>query len=299
MKIVIEIIKWEDFNPRKDIKSMPWFKLASDIGYSETLFGLDTCAKWLWVFLLSTCAKKISGRVSTTVSYIAHYSGVHADLIMGILEEFEGRGLIKINPPETSPAVPDRDPDESVQVQNGVTEVPDGSVSKKRGEEKREDKNRGEENGDATPDPFLIFNDPVFKNASIEKMLKWANEYDPKFIEAQIPKLQEWIKVKRVKAWDTFFEDWFGRGYPEYVARKNKPKKLSPEIEASVSAQTNYIYKKIMDGGRENPWTGQSDFEFNFLENFGSVAKVLNSTKSRDEIRAEIRAVVIATMDTG
>ena len=91
----IKIINWEKFNPRKDLKSMPWFRLSSDIGYSETLFELTVEQKWLWIFVLSTCANKNSDVITVNPRYFSFHSGVKQQNIMKHMEVFENRGLIQ------------------------------------------------------------------------------------------------------------------------------------------------------------------------------------------------------------
>lgn len=93
MKIIIN--NWEKFNPRKDLKSMPWFRLNADIGYSETLFGLSAEQKWLWIFLLSTCARKMSAEIDVNLDYMQHNTGIKQNIIEKTIQLFEIRGLVR------------------------------------------------------------------------------------------------------------------------------------------------------------------------------------------------------------
>ena len=52
--IYIRFINWEKYNPRKELKSLSWLRLDADIGFSESLFGLNAESKWLWIFLGKT-----------------------------------------------------------------------------------------------------------------------------------------------------------------------------------------------------------------------------------------------------
>ncbi|MGB0454851.1 MAG: hypothetical protein ACPGJV_14170 [Bacteriovoracaceae bacterium] len=94
--MIIEILSWDKFNPRKDLRSMPWFRLESDIGYSETLFGLDAEAKWLWVFILSTCARKMKSSFEANFDYMSFHSGVSVEKVKRYLELFENKGLVQV-----------------------------------------------------------------------------------------------------------------------------------------------------------------------------------------------------------
>lgn len=92
----IEVVTWEKYNPRKDLKSMPWFRLNADIGYSETLFELNPEQKWLWIFVLSTCTKKCSGRITVNPRFFAYHSGVREQNILKHIQVFVKRGLIRL-----------------------------------------------------------------------------------------------------------------------------------------------------------------------------------------------------------
>lgn len=92
----IKVLNWVEYNPRKDLKSMPWFRLNSDIGYSEKLFGLPNEAKWFWIFILSTCARKTNGEISINFNYTSYHSGVSEKNIKKYLELFENKGLLQI-----------------------------------------------------------------------------------------------------------------------------------------------------------------------------------------------------------
>lgn len=95
-EIVISISNWDKYNPRKDLKSMPWIRLQGDIAFSESLFGLDAEAKWLWIFLLSYSTKKLSGDFKISEKYLSHHSGVSASKFNKYLGNFLDNGLISI-----------------------------------------------------------------------------------------------------------------------------------------------------------------------------------------------------------
>jgi len=90
----LEILGWLNFNPRKELKSMSWFRVQSDIAYSETLFGLTAEQKWLWIFLLSTCARKCSGVININFKFISHQTGISERIIKNTLQLFENKGLV-------------------------------------------------------------------------------------------------------------------------------------------------------------------------------------------------------------
>lgn len=94
--MLIEIKNWEKYNPRKELKTLTWLRLDADIGFSESLFGLDPDARWLWIFTLSLSAKKNSASFLVDIDYVSFHSGVKKDFIEKYLVLFEQRGLIEI-----------------------------------------------------------------------------------------------------------------------------------------------------------------------------------------------------------
>ena len=119
MSIEISINNWDEYNPRKDLKSMPWFRIQSDIGSSESLFGLKPECKWLFIFLLSHAAKKLTGDFCLEPNYITHYSGVQQSDILKYLKQLETNGLVRIT--------------------NESDRITNGSVPKRREEKRREE----------------------------------------------------------------------------------------------------------------------------------------------------------------
>lgn len=72
MKITIK--NFEKFNPRKDLKSMPWLRLENNFYDQEDFFDEDVDACWLYVFLLCQCAQKVSATVDMREKYLINKS---------------------------------------------------------------------------------------------------------------------------------------------------------------------------------------------------------------------------------
>lgn len=96
MDAILAIPCWDNYNPRKDLKSTPWFRLESDIVSSLKLFGLSAEQKWLWVFTLSLVAKKNGEEIELDLDYWQHFSGVDQETIIKTLQVFKKKGLITL-----------------------------------------------------------------------------------------------------------------------------------------------------------------------------------------------------------
>lgn len=93
MRIVV--INWDKYNPRKDIKTMSWFRVESDIGFDVNLFKLTPQQKWVWIFILGLCAKENRMYVNTELEYLEMYSGVSIDDIQTTLDHLVKRKMVR------------------------------------------------------------------------------------------------------------------------------------------------------------------------------------------------------------
>lgn len=112
--IYIRFINWEKYNPRKELKSLSWLRLDADIGFSESLFGLNAESKWLWIFLLSYSAKKNSDTIHIDLDYINYHSSVKKENIFKYVELFISKGLVELNQIDPEPDRIRTNPIESV-----------------------------------------------------------------------------------------------------------------------------------------------------------------------------------------
>lgn len=95
MMLNFEIVNWDKFNYRKDVKSATWFRMQNDFPISETCYHLSIEGKWLIVCLLSISSKKGSGRIITSIEYLSHFSGVTRNRIKSALQILETIGFIR------------------------------------------------------------------------------------------------------------------------------------------------------------------------------------------------------------
>ncbi len=266
MKIIIT--NWEEYNPRKDLKSMPWFRIKSDIGFSETLFGVDPDLKWLWIFILSHCAKKISEEIEVNFQYMAFHSGLSKERIEKGIQLFERKGLVQVT-------------DES----DLITNEP---VPKKREEERREEEKRGEEKPSRAIGCISTFDD----DDEIKKFLakvpqssqeRWLKIYpDIAWLKSEILKAMTWIELnpqRRPQKNGRFLGSWFSRGWESY-------RKTIPSNKQSVSSQK--IWQAISSGKQRVDECDLSDQEKNWIKDHGGLVQLGRS--SEFEIKKLLRA---------
>lgn len=208
----IEIPNWEEYNPRKDLKSMPWFRVQSDIGYSETLFGLDPDAKWFWIFLLSTCARKMKAEISYNLDYFSFHSGLSRKRVESALQVFESRGLVRITNES------DRFTNESVPNITNRTNRTERTEQEAKASSTSLEKST--ERGcisafDADPEIKKILQDVPESTQE-----RWIKVYpDIAWIKTEILKAITWIELnpkKAPKKFGRFMGNWLSRGWEKH-----------------------------------------------------------------------------------
>lgn len=106
----IRVKNWYEYQHRKDVKVMHWFRLNSDIATDPKLFSLPVEAKWLFVCLLSFCAKEKSDEIDFDAQYIK--------AICGIKDPLKSLESLKMGQMCSEVIVNRTDPNESGQVQD-------------------------------------------------------------------------------------------------------------------------------------------------------------------------------------
>ena len=95
MKITIN--NWAKYNPRHDLKSVPWVRVSATIGYDRDLHGLSSGQKWLWVFCLCEAGRENKdGVFGYTTKWLIDASGCTEDEVAGGLKHLSDQGLITI-----------------------------------------------------------------------------------------------------------------------------------------------------------------------------------------------------------
>lgn len=94
--IEIEILNWEKFNPRKDVKATSWFRLDNRFCVDPKFFDLSNDYKMVWIWLLSHASQELAGVVQINLSLVSTMITMPADDVLDCLKIFEKRNVIKI-----------------------------------------------------------------------------------------------------------------------------------------------------------------------------------------------------------
>jgi hypothetical protein len=84
----IQILNWEKFNPRKDLKATSWLRLQNSLFEDPAFFEFDHAEICFWIYLLSLASKKQTGSV--------HFSAPHAERIGRFKKSTYESALLKL-----------------------------------------------------------------------------------------------------------------------------------------------------------------------------------------------------------
>lgn len=69
--IELQIKNWDDFNPRKDVKSASWFRFDNSFFTNPTFFNATSDTKIIWCYLLCCASQKMSGKIKISKEMIS------------------------------------------------------------------------------------------------------------------------------------------------------------------------------------------------------------------------------------
>lgn len=93
----IEILKWDEFNPKRDQKTYTWLRLSNDILTDPKLFGLDAEQKLCWIEVLCQASKKNCGQIRINLDQIAHVAHVKVAKIEQLIDFLVAAEVIHVH----------------------------------------------------------------------------------------------------------------------------------------------------------------------------------------------------------
>jgi hypothetical protein len=112
MDALVKILKWEKFNPRKDVKRPHWFALDNDLVEDDSFFSFNHGEFKTWIYLLSKASKKQNPEIEVFFDAAFRKANISKDDFISALEKLEQNGAVKVTRTE------------SVRVRTGVSEPP-------------------------------------------------------------------------------------------------------------------------------------------------------------------------------
>lgn len=94
--ITIEVLNWERFNERKDVKHSSWFRLEHSLGFDPEWAHFDAEEKWLWIFILCTASMKNRGTIAVSEKTLVNGAGVSAEKVSSCLQKLKDKKAVRI-----------------------------------------------------------------------------------------------------------------------------------------------------------------------------------------------------------
>jgi DNA-binding MarR family transcriptional regulator len=99
MKITIK--GFSKYNPRSDLKSMPWLRLQNNFYDNEDFYDEDYATRYLFVFLLCLCAQKVSDTVDFDIHFLLNKANMKKSEFLDALSKLKAKGLIMLETNES------------------------------------------------------------------------------------------------------------------------------------------------------------------------------------------------------
>jgi hypothetical protein len=115
MDVTVKILKWEKFNPRKDIKRPHWFALDNELVEDDAFFKFDHGEFKAWIYLLSKASKKQNASVIVDFEAATRKARISKNEFIGAIEK-----LVEMQSVELIGSLPVRDPIAPVQNPNAT-----------------------------------------------------------------------------------------------------------------------------------------------------------------------------------
>lgn len=92
----IEILDWDQFNFRRDIKAATWFRLHHDLFEDPQTFSMSHKERSFWIYLLCQASKKSGGKLLLSRPHVEKIGGFQWRDVSPMLKGLESRKLIEI-----------------------------------------------------------------------------------------------------------------------------------------------------------------------------------------------------------
>jgi hypothetical protein len=94
--MIVEIMNWDKFNPRRDVKSTSWFRLQNTFWQDHKFFELDNDGKMVWIALLSTASQEQKGDIEINPDLIGAVLKVGRKKILKVLGILEEKHCVRV-----------------------------------------------------------------------------------------------------------------------------------------------------------------------------------------------------------
>lgn len=94
--MILRIVSWEKYNPRKDVKHTTWFRVENTFWSDPAIFRLNNDGKMVWMVLLSLASQRMSGLIEVDRELISGLLKVTIQFVDKTLNDLKVSGKIEI-----------------------------------------------------------------------------------------------------------------------------------------------------------------------------------------------------------
>lgn len=211
----ISVVKWEEYQCRKDAKTVKWFKIDNDIVIGSALYGMNCEHKWLFIYILSMTAKKMGKSFTWNSDYVEAVTGVKGPTQEQAIDLLIQKGTIQCNFNDTN-----------------VLESNISSTCLEREKERKKEEREEKESCERSFEPLAAafagdsFFEKTFTERSVTRQVQdsWVEAFpDIQWIRGEIAKALSWEASnpnRRKKNFGAFITRWLTKSWDQ---RKTNP----------------------------------------------------------------------------
>lgn len=94
--IQLEILNWEKFNPRKDVKAVTWLRFQNSLFENPDFFEFDHSEICFWLYLLSIASRKQSAVISVNISHAVKIGRFQKEIIQSAIVKLEQLQCVRV-----------------------------------------------------------------------------------------------------------------------------------------------------------------------------------------------------------
>lgn len=216
-RLKITVLKWDEYQPRKDVKKSSWFRMEHAIMLSTKHLGLTGGDILGLLYILSLCSEENSKTVQIVPEHVAIFSRIGEGAFLGVVEKLVSVGLVRAentstlrekhahvslrtnerdertNEEKTYSGLVDAPPDPAQPVLPGVP-VPTKAADSAQQEVLAE---------------LAVIGDSLKGRVKLAVQERWLGLYSPEFIIRKIQQLDVWCIENPHKAPKSRFSSWY------------------------------------------------------------------------------------------
>jgi hypothetical protein len=226
----IEIVGWDNYNPRKNYKSTSWLRLSNTLLEDPDFYSFNNGEMLAWIYLLSIASKKYSGTIQVNYEHAERVSRIKERDLKNAIKKLEELQLVRAHVTDTTRARHAHD------TQTCSTRVATNERTNEHNEQTNEGcSERFERSGTAIAEFKVLETVLVEREVGEGLQRQWLETFpDAAWVISEIRKALLWETanpVRRKKRFGAFVTRWLTKGWDQRQTTPGmSPRKSIAEI---------------------------------------------------------------------